>query len=88
MTEDELQKKRQEFRDTEIQNKIANLSSDEEYRQHTLKDNYTRRRVKEDLGEFGWSIIIGQATFLVFFSALFVISYIPKTKFIVAKILP
>ncbi len=88
MTEDELQKKRQEFRDTEIQNKIANLSSDEEYRQQTLKANYTRRRVKGDFGKFGWSIIIGQATFLVFFSALFVISYIPKTKFIVAKILP
>ncbi|MBP9679830.1 MAG: hypothetical protein KBD76_00375 [Bacteriovorax sp.] len=88
MTEDELQKKRQEFRDTEIQNKIANLSSAEEYRQQTLKANYTRRRVKGDFGKFGWSIIIGQATFLVFFSALFVISYIPKTKFIVAKILP
>lgn len=88
MTEDELQKKRQEFRNTEIQNKIASLSSAEEYRQQTLKANYTSRRVKANFGKFGWSIIIGQATFLVFFSLLFVISYIPKTKYIVAKIMP
>jgi hypothetical protein len=88
MTEDELQRKRQEFRDTEIQNKIANLSSAEEYRQQTLKVNYTRRKVQIGLGKMGWTIIASQATFLVFFSALFVISYIPKTKFIVAKIMP
>ena len=88
MTDDELQKKRQEFRDTEVQNKITQLSSAEEYRQQTLKANYTRRRVKGDFGKIGWTIVISQASFLVLFSLLFVISYIPKTKFIVAKIMP
>ncbi len=88
MTEEELQKKRQEFRDTEVQNRIANLSSAEEYRQQTLKANYTRRVVKTSVGKMGWTLIIGQATFLLFFSSLFIISYIPKTKFLVTKILP
>lgn len=88
MTEEELQQKRAEYRDTEIQNRIANLSSAEEYRQQTLKANYTRKVVKTSLGKMGWSLIIGQATFLLFFSSLFVISYIPKTKFLVTKILP
>lgn len=88
MTEDELQRKRQEYRDAEVQNKIASFSTAEEYRQTTLKMNYTRRKVQVGLGKFGWTLIVGQATFLVFFSALFVISYIPKTKFLVTKILP
>ncbi|MGZ3789148.1 MAG: hypothetical protein ACXVLQ_11535 [Bacteriovorax sp.] len=88
MTEEELQQKRQEFRDSEIQNKITQLSSVEEYRQQTLKANYTHKTVQVGPGKIGWTIIIGQATFLVFFSALFVISYIPKTKFLVTKILP
>lgn len=88
MTEEELQKKRQEFRDSEVQNRIAQLSSAEEYRQQTLKANYTRKVVKTSLGKIGWSLIIGQATFLLFFSSLFIISYIPKTKFLVTKILP
>jgi len=88
MTEEELQRKRQEYRDTEIQNKIASFSSAEEYRQATLKVNYTHRKVVVGLGKIGWTLIVGQATFLVFFSALFVISYIPKTKFLVTKILP
>lgn len=88
MTEDELQRKRQEFRDAEVQNKISNLSSADEYRQQTLKANYTRKVVKASLGKIGWTLIIGQASGLVFFTSLFFISYIPKTKFIVAKILP
>ncbi|MFA6236529.1 MAG: hypothetical protein WC635_04300 [Bacteriovorax sp.] len=88
MTEEELQKKRQEYRDSEVQSRIAQLSSAEEYRQQTLRVNYTRRVVKTTVGKLGWSIIIGQATFLVFFSTLFLISYIPKTKFLVSKILP
>lgn len=88
MTEDELQKKRAEFRDFEVQNKIASLSSADEYRQNTLKANYTRKVVKVTLGKMEWTILIGQATFLIFFSTLFIISYIPKTKFLVTKILP
>ena len=88
MTEDELQKKRQDFRESEVQNRIAHLSSAEEYRQQTLKANYTRKVVKTSVGKMGWTLIIGQATFLLFFSSLFIISYIPKTKFLVTKILP
>ncbi len=88
MTEAELQAKRQEFRDEEVQNRIAHLSSAAEFRQQTLKANYTRKKIKGGCGKIGWTIIIGQASFLVFFSTLFLISYIPKTKFIVAKILP
>lgn len=88
MTEDELEKKRQEFRDNEVQNKISQFSSAEEFRQQTLKVNYTRRVVKGGIGKIGWTLIVSQATFLVFFSALFIISYIPKTKFLVTKVLP
>ena len=88
MTEDELQSKRQEFRDSEVQSRISNIKSSEEFRQETLKSNYTTKRVNTAFGKMGWSIIIGQATFLLLFSSLFVISYIPKTKFLVAKILP
>lgn len=88
MTEEELQKKRQEFRDAEVQNKIASFSTAEEYRTTTLKVHYTRRKIKGGVGKIGWTLIVSQATFLVFFSALFVFSYIPKTKFIVGKILP
>jgi hypothetical protein len=88
MTEDELQKKRQEYRDSEVQNRIAHLSTAEEYRQQTLKTNYTRKQVQTTIGKFGWTLLISQATFLVFFTSLFVISYIPKTKFIVTKIFP
>lgn len=88
MTEEELQKKREEFRDTEVQNRIAHLSTADEYRQQTLKTNYTRKVVKTSIGKLGWGILIGQASFLVLFSSLFIISYIPKTKFLITKILP
>lgn len=88
MTEEELERKRQEFRDSEVRKKIEQFSNADEYRQATLKINYTRRKVNVRLGKIGWTLIVGQATFLVFFSALFIISYIPKTKFLVTKILP
>jgi hypothetical protein len=88
MSDEDLQKKRQDFRDAEVQNKINNLSSAEEYRQETLKVNYTRRVVRRNIGKIGWALIIGQASFLLFFSSLFIISYIPKTKFLVTKIMP
>ena len=88
MTEDELQSKRQEFRDSEVQNRISSIKSSEDFRQETLKANYTTKRINSAFGKMGWSIIIGQATFLLFFSSLFIISYIPKTKYLVAKIFP
>lgn len=88
LTEEELQRKRQEYRDAEVQNKIASFSTAEEYRQQTLRVHYTHRKVSTGVSKLGWTLIWGQATFLVFFSALFIISYIPKTKFIVTKIFP
>lgn len=90
MTEEELHKRRQEFRDQEVMNKIADYQSSSavEYRQQTLKSNYTFRRVEKSLGKFGWGLIIVQALFLVLFSFLFVFSYIPKTKFLVAMVMP
>ena len=88
MTEEELQTKRQEFRDSEVQQRIVDLRSADDYRQETLKANYTTKKVNTAFGKMGWTLIIGQATFLLFFSSLFVISYIPKTKFLVTKIFP
>ncbi len=88
MTEDELQKKRQEFRDNEVQNKINSFSAADEYRQQTLKANYTHKVVKITIGKIGWTLIISQATFLIFFSCLFIMSYIPKAKFLITKVLP
>lgn len=88
MTEEELQQRRKEFRDSEIQKSIEKLSSAEEYRQTTLKINYTRKVVKKSFGKIGWALVITQASGLIFFSTLFVLSYIPKTKFLVTKILP
>jgi hypothetical protein len=88
MTEDELQKKRQEFRDNEVQNKISSFTTAADYHQQTLKANYTHKVVKITIGKLGWTLIIGQATFLIFFSSLFFISYIPKAKFLITKVLP
>ena len=85
---DESHQQRKEVRDTEIQSRISRLSSAEEFRHQTLRENYTRRTVRMGLGKLGWTLVITQASCIVFFSALFVISYIPKTKFIVTKILP
>lgn len=90
MTENELQQKRKEYRDQEVMNKISEFSTatSAEYRQQTLKTNYTYKRVDKRLGVWGWGLIVTQATCLVFFSVLFVCSYIPHTKFLVSKIMP
>lgn len=88
MTEDELQRKRQEFRDQEVMNKINEFTNAVEFRQQTLRANYTKKKVKKNLGKFGWTLVITHATGLVFFSTLFVLSFLPKTKFIVANIMP
>lgn len=88
VTEEELQRKRQEFRDQEVMSKITEYSAAAEYRHQTLKTNYTRRKVVTTLGPIGWTIIATQAVFLVVFSFLFVFSYLPKTKFLVAMVMP
>jgi hypothetical protein len=88
MTENELQQKRKEYRDQEVMNKISEYSAASEYRQQTLKANYTHKIVDKRIGKLGWTIVVTQATFLVFFSLMFVFSYIPHTKFIVQKIMP
>lgn len=88
MTEEELQRKRQEYRDQEVMNKITEYSAASEFRQQTLKTNYTYKRVNKNIGPFGWTIVLSQAIFLFFFCLLFVFSYIPKTKFIVSMVMP
>lgn len=88
MTENELHKKRKEFRDQEVMNKISEYSAAAEYRHQTLKANYTHKTVDKRIGKWGWFLVVTQATFLVFFSFMFVFSYIPHTKFIVSKIMP
>ena len=88
MTEEELKKKRQDFRDNEVANKISSYSEVAEYRQQVLKTNYTIRIVDKSFGKMGWFLIITQATCLLFFCSLFVFSYIPHTKKIVSMVMP
>ena len=88
MTEAELQKKREEYRNQEVMSKISEYSVAVEYRQQTLKANYTHKTVDTNIGKLGWTLVITQAVSLVFFAALFLFSFIPKTKFIVANIMP
>ena len=93
MTEEELAEKRKEFRDSEVQKKIDNFNDGGEDPKgggggQAQVKAVAKRPSKKDLGGFAWTLIISQAIGLVFFSSLFVMSYIPKTKFIVTKILP
>ena len=88
MTDDELQRKRQEFRDQEVSSKISQYSEVAEYRQQVLKTNYTVKTIDKSFGKMGWFLIISQATCLIFFCTLFVFSYIPHTKKIVSIVLP
>ena len=88
MTEEELQRKRQDFRDQEVAGKISQYSEVAEYRQQVLKTNYTVKIVDKSFGKMGWFIIATQATCLLFFCGLFVFSYIPHTKKIVTMVMP
>jgi hypothetical protein len=91
VTEQELAEKRKEFRDSEVQKKIDNLNeAGEEVKGggQAQARAVAKRPSKKDLGGFAWTLIISQAVGLVFFSSLFIMSYIPKTKFIVTKLLP
>jgi hypothetical protein len=88
MTEDELKRKRAEYRDQEVDNKISQYSQVAEYRQQVIKSNYTYKKVDKSLTKMGWFLVLTHATFLVFFCTLFVFSYIPHTKKIVAMVMP
>jgi hypothetical protein len=88
MTEDELQRKRAEFRDQEVSNKISQYSEVAEYRQQVIKNNYTYKRVDKSLGKLGWFLVLSHVTFLVFFISLYIFSYIPHTKKIVTMVMP
>ena len=92
MTEEELQQKRKEYRDSEVKNKISEYSntggSAQEYRNNTLKTHYTKHTVNKKLSKIAWFLIISQATSIMFFSSLYIFTYIPKTKIIVTKVLP
>jgi|GEM_PF-654270 len=90
MTEDELEQRRKEFRDKEVENKIENYKQVGvvEYRQSTLKHHYTYKRVDTSLPKIFWFLIISQAVFLVFFVSLYSFSFFQKTKFITAAVMP
>jgi hypothetical protein len=90
MNEKELENKRKEFRENELQNKIESYSkvSAVEFRQHTLKSNYTRRVVDRRFPKYAWAIVLIQAFAITFYSSLYVLSYVPKTKSFVAKVMP
>lgn len=93
LSEQELESKRKKYRETELQNKIASYSSGSysnasEFRQTTLKANYTYRKVDRRIPKFAWFLIITQALALSFYSSLYVFSYVPKTKHLVAIVMP
>lgn len=88
MTDEELQRKRAEYRDQEVSNKISQYSQVAEYRQQVLKVNYTTKKVDKNLTKMGWFLVLTHVVFLVFFCTLFVFSYIPHTKKIVSMVLP
>ena len=89
MTEDELQQKRKEYRNKEIEEKISEYSGGaNEFRQQTLKQHYTHKSVDSKLPKIAWIIILSQATSIFFFSSLYICSYHPKAKIIVQKVFP
>jgi hypothetical protein len=90
MNEKELEKKRKEFRDGEIQKKISSYQSSDaiEYRESSLKTHYTYKRVDKNIGKFGKGLIIFQAVSLFLFCSLYVFTYIPKMSPFVSKVLP
>jgi hypothetical protein len=92
MDESELDKKRKDFRDKEVQNKIAEYSTPQakadHYHEQTIKTHYTKRTVDRRLSKFAWFLVISQATSIIYFSSLYVFTYIPKTKAFVVKVLP
>ena len=57
MTEDELQKKRKEYRNQEVANKISEYSSGSaaEYRHQVIKTNYTYKKVDKSFGKMGFA---------------------------------
>ncbi len=93
LSEQELENKRKEYRETELQNKIASYSSPgfsnaSEFRQTTLKANYTYRKVDRRIPKYAWFLIITQAVALSFYSSLYIFSYVPNTKHLVAMVMP
>ena len=88
MTEDELEQRRKEYRDNEVQSKISEYSKSDEYHAKTIKTHYTRHKVDTRLPKIAWVLIISQASSIIFFSSLYVFTYMPKAKIIVTKVLP
>jgi hypothetical protein len=92
VTEEELEQRRKEYRDSEVQSKITEYSAAgapvDAYHAQTLKSHYTKHKVDRKLSKIAWFLIISQASSIIFFSSLYVFTYIPKTKTIVTKVLP
>lgn len=88
MTEEELQQKRKEFRDQEVEKKIGQYTDASEYRQQSLKAHYTVKKVDARLGKAGLILVVIQGISLLFFSTLYIMSYIPSTKKVVTFVMP
>ncbi len=80
MTEDELEQRRKEYRDKEVQDKISMYSKSDEYHAQTIKTHYTKHTVDTRLPKIGWFLIISHATSILFFCSLYVFTYIPMAK--------
>ena len=89
MNEDELQQRRKDYRDQEVEDKISQYSvKTDAFRQETLKNHYTTHTIDRKLPKIGWFIVISHLASIVFFSSLYICTYIPKAKIIVTKVLP
>ena len=75
-------------RDSELDGKIKKYTEVYTNQKITIT-TYTKTGTSSKLTKYiGWGIIGSHALALVFFSALFVFSYIPQTKTIVSMVLP
>ncbi len=73
---------------SDLNRTIHEHSTAMEYRQQSLRAYYTRRGIVIKIGPVGFIIIGVQLLALVFFCMLYVFSFIPQTKSVVAMVLP
>lgn len=77
-----------EFKNNETDSQLEHFKNAGQYRQEILKNYYTKKSVKIMPGKFGIFFILTQVFALSISLMLFIISYVPKWKFLVYKILP
>lgn len=75
-------------RDSELDSKIKKYTEVYTNQKITIT-TYGKTRTSSKVTKFlGWSIIGSHALALMFFSVLFILSYIPQTKNIVTMVMP